>query len=233
MELFYHPNPEKGVFSAEESKHIAKVLRYEIGDKLAITNGKGNRFATRITDNNYLALKFQVESTVTTPKLKPAINLVVAPLKHQDRMEWLVEKVVEIGVAHIYIWPTSRAEKQKPKIERFEKIAISAIKQSKQDWLPTIQMIIGLSDIPLATTNLIAHLEEGTDNKTIPSLLPNNPESINVLIGPEGDFTQQEINQALALQYQAVTLGTNVLRTETAAMVACASIRQHYFTVRT
>jgi 16S rRNA (uracil1498-N3)-methyltransferase len=155
----------------------------------------------------------------------------VAPLKHQDRLEWLVEKVVEIGVTNIFFWPTQRAEKQKPKLDRFEKIAISAIKQSKQDWLPKIALIGSLSDVPLATINLIAHLEEGTENRTIPSQLSNKPESVNVLIGPEGDFTQQEINQALALKYQAVTLGTNVLRTETAAMVACASIRQHYFTV--
>ncbi|MFY8034099.1 MAG: RsmE family RNA methyltransferase [Flexibacteraceae bacterium] len=231
MELFYHPNPEKGIFAAEESKHIAKVLRYEIGDRITLTNGKGTRFSGRVTDNNFLALKFQVESQDSGEQLKPAINLIVAPLKHQDRMEWLVEKVVEIGVANIYFWPTQRAEKQKPKLERFEKIAISAIKQSKQDWLPKIALIGSLSDVPLATINLIAHLEEGTENRTIPSQLSNKPESINVLIGPEGDFTQQEINQALALKYQAVTLGTNVLRTETAAMVACASIRQHYFTV--
>jgi len=225
MELFYHPNPESGIFSPEESKHIAKVLRYENGDNLFITNGKGTRITAKITDNNYNGLKFVSIDNQTITSNKLSLNLIVAPIKSTDRTDWLIEKVVEIGVQRILFWPTARSEKQKINLDRLRKIAISAIKQSKQDWLPTIDTIQSLEQASKSNLNLVAHLNPAFTLQSIPELPLAETNSVNVLIGPEGDFTPTEIEQALNLGYKAITLGPNVLRTETAAMYACTGIR--------
>lgn len=229
MQLFYNANltetTESFAFDREESKHIIKVLRKKDGDILYVTNGLGFLFETQIT----LASdsKCMVDIVSFSKKETPAfhLHLAVAPTKMNDRYEWFLEKAVEIGVQEITPIICDRSERKVINTERYEKIILSALKQSNGLFLPKLNPALAFKDFINQENQgnlLIAHCEE-TDKKTLKSILQPN-QDICMLIGPEGDFSDKEIKAALEKNYQAVSLGNTRLRTETAAIVACHSI---------
>ena len=229
MQLFYNINinetTENFSFDKEESKHIIKVLRKKDTDILYVTNGLGLLFKTEITlasDSKCTVKIISFEKSVT-PKFH--LHLVVAPTKMNDRFEWFLEKATEIGIHEITPIICDRSERKVINTERFDKILLTAMKQSNVLFLPKLNNAIPLKEFlkkKQQGLNFIAHCEE-TDKKTLKTALKPN-ENVTILIGPEGDFTEKEIELALDSNYIPVSLGNTRLRTETAAIVACHSV---------
>ena len=229
MQLFYNATINEATetfsFDREESKHIIKVLRKKDGDILFVTNGLGFLFKTEIILASDSKCTVQI---VSFDKATPApfqLNLVVAPTKMNDRYEWFLEKATEIGIQEITPIICDRSERKVINIERFEKIILSAMKQSNELYLPKLNPAISFKEFMKQKNKglqLIAHCEE-TDKKTLKSVLQSNTD-VTILIGPEGDFSEKEIALALEQNYIPVSLGNTRLRTETAAVVACHSV---------
>ena len=229
MQLFYNPSLESQhteiKFSREESKHITKVLRKKEGDQLHITNGKGTLFIAEITFINPSQCIASITSNSKQKERNYKLHLAVAPTKMNDRFEWFLEKATEIGIDEITPILCDHSERKVIKQERFERILVSAMKQSLQYYLPKLNPLTPLSDF-LAKKNrdqlLIAHCEE-QKKKTIKEILVPNSNT-TIIIGPEGDFSSNEIELAIQNNYIPITLGKSRLRTETAAIVAAHSV---------
>ena len=229
MQLFYNPNinetTENFSFDKEESKHIIKVLRKKDTDILYVTNGLGFLFKTEITLASDNKCTVQILSFEKIEPSKFQIHLAVAPTKMNDRYEWFLEKATEIGVHEITPIICDRSERKVINKDRFEKILLTAMKQSNVLYLPKLNDAITLKEFVKRKNNglqLIAHCEE-TDKKTLKSVLKTD-ENVTLLIGPEGDFSEKEIELAVQNNFIPVTLGNTRLRTETAAIVGCHSI---------
>ena len=229
MQLFYCKDITPGGFctlDAEESRHAVRVLRLREGDELNVTDGKGNLYICRIitADDRACAVEAAAqEFSIFNSQF--SIHLAVAPTKNPSRMEWLVEKAVEIGVSEITLLNCDHSERSFLKTDRLEKIAISAMKQSLHTLLPEIHPAISMREwlsifhFPLSTQQFIAHCE--ADKPRTPLATAMKPgEDVVVLIGPEGDFSEEEIALALDCGFQPVSLGSSRLRTETAALYA-------------
>jgi len=231
MQLFYNPNISEHTqditFDKEESRHIIKVLRMKEGDSFKITNGKGSFFDAEITKANPKGCLVKILSEEKQKPLPYQLHLAVAPTKLNDRYEWFLEKATEIGISEITPIICDHSERKIIKPERYEKILQSAMKQSLKAYLPILNEAGSLKDFLNSENNsdskkYIAHCEE-TDKKSLKSvMLPNK--KIIILIGPEGDFSSEEIALSKKSGYIPVTLGESRLRTETAAIVACHSV---------
>lgn len=229
MQLFYNPNinetTEYFSFDKEESKHIIKVLRKKDTDILFVTNGLGFLFKTEITLASDSKCTVKIISFEKKEESKFKLHLAVAPTKMNDRFEWFLEKATEIGIYEITPIICDRSERKVINAERFDKIILSAMKQSNELFLPKLNNAITFKEFIKQQNKglqLIAHCEE-TDKKTLKSVLKPN-ENVTLLIGPEGDFSEKEIALALENNYIPVSLGNTRLRTETAAVVACHSV---------
>ena len=229
MQLFYNPNINETTktfsFDKEESKHIIKVLRKKDTDILYVTNGLGVLFKTEITLASDNKCTVKILSVDKTEPSKFKLHLAVAPTKMNDRYEWFLEKATEIGIHEITPIICDRSERKVVNKERFEKILLTAMKQSNVLFLPKLNDAIPFKEFIKLKNNglqLIAHCEE-TDKKTLKSVLKTN-ENVTMLIGPEGDFSEKEIALAVENNYIPVSLGNTRLRTETAAIVACHSV---------
>ena len=229
MQLFYNPTisytQSSFVFNKEESKHIIKVLRKKESDILFVTNGLGFLFKTEIKLASDTKCTVSILSFEEQEKPKYHLHLAVAPTKMNERYEWFLEKVTEIGIQEITPIICEHSERKIIKLDRFQKIIESAMKQSLHYYIPKLNEPILYKDFIKKEFNgskLIAHCEEN-DKKSLKSVLKTN-EDITLLIGPEGDFSQKEIQLALTNNYIAVSLGNTRLRTETAAIVACHSV---------
>ena len=229
MQLFYNPtineSTENFSFDKEESKHIIKVLRKKDTDILFVTNGLGYVFETEITlaSDNKCTVKIISFEQVAASKFH--LHLAVAPTKMNDRFEWFLEKATEIGIHEITPIICDRSERKVVNQERFEKIILTAMKQSNVLFLPKLNEATTFKDFikrPNEGFQLIAHCEE-TGKKSLKSVLKPN-ENVTLLIGPEGDFSNKEIALALENNFIPVSLGNTRLRTETAAIVACHSV---------
>ncbi len=229
MQLFYHPalneTDSQCIMDPDESRHIVKVLRKNEGDELQITNGKGFLFNVQILEANPKGCRVEV---VKKHKDHPAmyrIHLAVAPTKMIDRYEWFLEKVTEIGVHEISPILCERSERKVLKSGRLEKVIQAAMKQSLRTFLPKLNPPVSYSDF-LKRRNegllFIAHCEKEEKAELKRTVAPDH--DITVLIGPEGDFTHSEIQEAYNVGYSPVSLGDARLRTETAAIVACTTI---------
>ena len=231
MQLFYNEfiteTSKEIKFDKEESRHIFKVLRKQEGSILNLTNGKGLFFKVTLIHSN---LKNCMATVLEVKKQEPlsySLHLAVAPTKLNDRYEWFLEKATEIGVTEITPIICEHSERKIIKIERFDKKIQSAMKQSLSAFLPKINKAISFDDfLKLQKDNLhqklIAHCEESKKQSLKSVLKPNN--NTILLIGPEGDFSPNEINESIKTGFIPVTLGTSRLRTETAAIVACHSV---------
>lgn len=229
MQLFYNPNinetTENFSFDKEESKHIIKVLRKKDTDILYVTNGLGFLFKTEITLASDSKCTVNIISFEQAVPSKSRLHLAVAPTKMNDRYEWFLEKATEIGVQEITPIICDHSERKVINNERFEKILLTAMKQSNELYLPKLNPALTFKEfLNLKNDDLkmIAHCEE-TDKKTLKSVLKPN-QNLTMLIGPEGDFSEKEIALAISNDYLPVSLGTTRLRTETAAVVVCHSV---------
>lgn len=225
MHLFYspdlYPDTENYRFDKEESKHIVRVLRKKEGDSISITNGKGYLFSCEIV----LASEKKCEVKIVKSELfEPNdyhLHLVVAPTKLNDRYEWFLEKATEIGVHEITPIICEHSERKEVKIERFQKIILAAMKQSLHYYLPKLNEPISFATYINKNHQgqlFIAHCEE-TDKKELAREITSK-QSVTVLIGPEGDFSEKEIKTAVSVGFTPVSLGDTRLRTETAAVYA-------------
>lgn len=229
MQLFYNPNivseQETFSFDKEESRHIVKVLRKKEGDKLFVTNGLGFLFEAEIVLATDHKCQVKMVAVVLEEPKKYRLHLAVAPTKMNDRYEWFLEKATEIGIDQITPIFCEHSERKHFNHERMEKILISALKQSNQYTLPKLNPAISFKEFMKQKydgLNFIAHCEE-TNRKSLKEMLQINTD-VTLLIGPEGDFSSQEIEMALKAGYIPVTLGQTRLRTETAAIAACHSV---------
>ena len=207
--------------SEEESKHAVRVLRLAMGDAVELLDGRGGHYQAEIAEANPKRCQLRITHHETVAPRPYFAHVAVAPTKNLDRMEWFVEKAVEIGVERISFLRCARSERRELKLERLEKIAISALKQSGQAWLPQLDEMQDFAAFVaevMPNTTFIAHLEEG--ERTALAQVAGTGPGCCVLIGPEGDFTPQEIALALAKGVRPVTLGNSRLRTETAALAA-------------
>ena len=229
MQLFYNPNiddkTEGFTFDKEESKHIVKVMRKQQGDILHVTNGLGDLFITEIIIAMDSKCSVKITGSKHSQPLPYHLHLAVAPTKMNDRYEWFLEKATEMGISEITPIICDRSERKFVKTDRFDKIIQSAMKQSLQYHLPKLNEAVAFKDFIKQQHQgqlLIAHCEE-TDKKSLKDVLQPASRTI-MLIGPEGDFSEKEIELALKNNYIPVTLGSTRLRTETAAIVACHSV---------
>jgi 16S rRNA (uracil1498-N3)-methyltransferase len=188
----------------------------KIGDQLLLLNGKGLIVEAEISDEHPKKCQVKVLNSKTLVREDGGVHLAIAPTKNLDRIEWLTEKIVEIGATKLSFIQTENSERVNLKRERIERIAISALKQAKHDFLLEIEDLISFKDfIKKYPTGSIAHCIE-SEKKSIEEVIVSN----RILIGPEGDFTQKEVDLALESGYEALNLGTARLRTETAGLVA-------------
>ena len=207
----------------DDSRHAVRTLRLTVGDAIAVTDGQGNRYQAVISQADARRCGFRITSVETSPPRPFSVRICVAPTKNLDRIEWFVEKAVEIGIEQISFFFGQHSERRVLKLERIEKIAIAAMKQSLQSFLPRLDDAVSFSNL-VKTINqnqrFIAHLPTvETPLNLAKAATPGN--RYTVLIGPEGDFSDGEIQQAVGAGFQMVTLGSNRLRTETAALTAC------------
>ncbi|WP_435625382.1 16S rRNA (uracil(1498)-N(3))-methyltransferase [Flagellimonas sp.] len=230
MQLFYNPTLEKTttsfIFSPEESKHISRVLRKKEGDVLDITNGKGILFKAELLSTDSRKCEAQIID-LSESKPKPyTLHMAVAPTKMNDRFEWFLEKATEIGVDEITPILCARSERKTLKLERMRRVLQSAMKQSLQTFLPKLNPMISFHDFlenqSVSPLSFIAHCEDGEKSELKRLLIPKKDTTI--LIGPEGDFSSEEITTAIKKGYHPVALGNTRLRTETAAIFACATV---------
>jgi 16S rRNA (uracil1498-N3)-methyltransferase len=228
MQLFYTPDIEPHhssfLLSEEESKHAIRVLRLQRGAVVHLIDGRGGRYTTEIIDPHPKRTSLRVlEVEMQVGKPTYHLHIAVAPTKNMDRMEWFLEKATEIGIQELTPIICARSERKEVKIERLEKVAIAAMKQSLKAYLPKINPAISFSEF-LATRVVdgvrkgIAHCLDA--DKTYISSFPKGHNYL-LLIGPEGDFSEIEINQAIAKGFIPLSLGASRLRTETAALAAC------------
>lgn len=223
MRLFYDPNinptSPQHTLSEEESKHIIKVLRQQTGDQIGLLDGKGSLFTTEIIEAHPKKCVVKLVNQDKEPKQDLDIHIVVAPTKQNERIEWFVEKATEIGLTELTLMNCANSERNRIKIDRLEKKAVSAMKQSNRKFLPKINELTDFNSFVIDNPNgLIAHcyeLEKNDFNEVF------QVSGCPILIGPEGDFTDEEIAFAIENGYKTVTLGKNRLRTETAALYAC------------
>lgn len=206
--------------SEETSKHCIQVLRMRAGEALQLTNGKGGLYTARIAHEDKKHCTVYIESEHQSPSPKKKTTIAVSLLKNASRFEWFLEKATEVGVTAIIPLICTRTEHTRFRFDRMQQILISAMLQSQQTWLPALYEPMKFNTLIQerhASQKLIAHCEE--DAKT-PIQSISLTDSILMLIGPEGDFTPDEIKLAIDHAYQPVSLGNTRLRTETAAIVA-------------
>lgn len=225
MIQFFAPDIEETqILPESDSQHCVRVLRMKEGDMIEIIDGKGYRYTCRLTDAHAKKAKVEIlEKTALPLSWTNNITIAIAPTKHLDRMEWMVEKLTEIGVNQIIPLLCRYSERKEIKVERLEKIAISAMKQSLKATLPTISPITPIKKLIEqfnVSQKFIAYCDKSIPRKLFSNEYKANTDTI-ILIGPEGDFSTEEIKIALENNYTPISLGDNRLRTETAAVVAC------------
>ena len=223
MALFFHSGittqTKTAFLSEEESKHCIRVLRMVNGQSLTLINGLGDSFDVKIIGDN--PKKCEVEVISHTHYAPPAfpIHIAIAPTKNMDRIEWFLEKTTELGIDEITFLLCKNSERKLIKEERLEKILVSAMKQSKRSYLPKLNLLTTFKDFLIQYPSAaLAHCYEN-DKKTLNDVFQQN--NYPILIGPEGDFSRDEIELAKKVGYDFVTLGKNRLRTETAGLYAC------------
>ena len=228
MNLFYTPDIEgmEYILSPEESKHCVRVLRFVEGEPVALVDGKGNWYQGEIERADVKGCKVRIlEKRIDEGKRPFRLHLAIAPTKNLDRMEWMLEKCTEIGIDEITMLCTEHSERKVVKEERLEKVLIAAMKQSLKAHLPKLNPMISFKEFVKNRTEscrCIAHCHAGEKKRLDEIYLPGD--DVLILIGPEGDFSPQEVEWAEHAGFIPITLGTSRLRTETAGIVACHSI---------
>lgn len=229
MQLFFNPeitpNAKQVIFPKDESRHIVKVLRKNEGDILNITNGRGHLFKAEIIQADIKQCVARIISSEKEPPPPYHLHMIVAPTKMNDRYEWFLEKSTEIGVQEITPVICDHSERKVVKLNRFERVLQSAVKQSLHFRMPQLNEPLNFKEIISkykSGNRYIAHCEE-THKAYLQQKIKKGEDAI-ILIGPEGDFSSEEIQMALENGWIPVSLGDSRLRTETAAIVGCHTV---------
>tara|TARA_Y100001935_G_scaffold63281_1_gene53156 strand:- start:4534 stop:5220 length:687 start_codon:yes stop_codon:yes gene_type:complete len=222
LNFFYSTNikDEKIYLDKNESYHCIKVLRYKIGDQINVVDGFGSKYLSKIMDIQSDSCELKIIQKYTS-KRKIKIHLCISPTKNHKRLEWMVEKIVEIGVDRISFIKCERSIRDSVNLDRLNKIALSAMKQTQNTFLPIIDQCINFSNVfdhISSQDRFIAHLNN-KENKHLNSSL-NSKRSRCILIGPEGDFTKHEVSLSCEQNFIEVSLGNTRLRTETSGVVS-------------
>ena len=233
LAFFYHPTLTAAIGSSLEldeatSKHVAQVLRMQAGEKIQLTNGSGLVALAEIVSANKKSCTVSVVNcSQQTRHTHRKTGIAISPVKNSSRFEWFLEKVAELGVTEIFPLICSRTEREHFRYDRMNAICISAMLQSQQAWLPILHQPVSFNNLVEKTLSndlvyshrWIAHCTDDEKQPLSASLAPDMEDGL-ILIGPEGDFTTEEITLALQKGYAPVALGDTRLRTETAGMVA-------------
>lgn len=224
---FYVPNAtEDNELPTDEAIHAIRVLRLKIGDDIFLIDGKGTFYEAVVTLANSKHCLYKITQTLVQNKTwKGHIHLAIAPTKDISRIEWLVEKATEIGFDEISFLNCQFSERKNLRIDRIERIVISAMKQSRKAWKPIVNNMLSFEDFmqkEVTGQKFICHCYNEIEKTDFFSNINNSGlfEDITVLIGSEGDFSINEVHQALQQQYKSTTLGNSRLRTETAGLAA-------------
>lgn len=221
--VFYAPNVKDSSFlSEEESFHAIRVLRLKIGEVIHLLDGRGSKFETKISSIEGKKVAYSglnLMESEPTPAYK--IQLYVAPTKQMERMEWMVEKCVEFGIHGIHFFASKNSERKEIKLQRLEKTAISALKQSKNLYLPEISGLHVFKDIAAkeGAEKLFAFISNPP--VSVLSKVATTGKEYHVLVGPEGDFTSEESDLLTKNMWKPFSLGKSILRTETAGIAVC------------
>lgn len=215
------------VLDENSSRHIVQVLRMKTGETLKLTDGKGLSALATIHEPNKkrCIVNIKEKQIQAPPKRRTSIGLSL--LKNASRFEWFLEKITELGIDEIIPLITARTEKQQFRMERMHSILESALIQSQQVWLPLLhppQSVVPWMEKVQADQKFIAHCEPATKRKLTEIINPSLSSQL-ILIGPEGDFSEEEIRLAMQAGFIAVELGENRLRSETAAVAAAAVLK--------
>jgi 16S rRNA (uracil1498-N3)-methyltransferase len=224
VNLFYQPLIPNGVryLDEEESRHCVKVLRKNQGDSIRLTDGKGLFYDAIIRKADSKQCTFDITSDQESPKRNFSIHLAISPTKNADRLEWFVEKATEFGIDKITPIHCQHTERTYFKADRLEKVAVSAMKQSLKATLPVIQALTDFQALIKSSSEeqrFIAFVDSNNPNHLLRLASPHA--SYLVVIGPEGDFSSEELGLALNAGFIKVSLGDSRLRTETAGIAAC------------
>lgn len=223
MSTFYASSLQDGQshyqLSEEESKHCVKVLRMQVGDQIELINGHGLQVFTVLEDAHPKRSVVRIESRIFHERT-PSLHIAMAPTKNMDRIEWYLEKATELGLSKLSLLLCERSERKQVNMERLEKIAVAAMKQSKRFYLPELESLQRFEDFLIDyPKGYFGHCAEG-EKRSMSGLNHDLP----FLVGPEGDFSPAEINSALQSGYHAVEMSSFRLRTETAALLATAAL---------
>lgn len=224
MALFYVPDITESLeLSEEEAAHAIRVLRLSVGSELEITDGKGNLYRSVISSIAGKHCYVEIKEAVEMKKgWNGNIHIAVAPTKNMDRMEWLAEKATEVGLDALTFLNCRFSERKVVKNERVERIVVSAMKQSLKYRKPDVEEMTDFKKFVSAErpgAKYIAHCYDG-ERLSLKDIHPAG-EDATILIGPEGDFSPEEVKTAIEAGYKPVSLGSSRLRTETAALMAC------------
>lgn len=227
MHVFYTPDIQvTNELPEEEAQHCTRVLRLGVGDEITLTDGKGKFYKAEITVAGNKRCLVTVKETVFQEPLRPChLHIAMAPTKNMDRNEWFAEKATEIGLDELTFLNCRFSERRVIKNERIEKILVSAIKQSLKARLPRLNEMTDFSTFitqDFQGQKFIAHCYEG-EKPLLKDVLKPGEDAV-VLIGPEGDFSEEEVGKAVEYGFMPISLGKSRLRTETAALVACHTI---------
>lgn len=226
MQLFYAPEISlpRYTLPEEESKHCVRVLRMTVGDELHLTDGKGNMHRCKVVSDNVKRCEVEVVETMSEyERMSYGLVMCVAPTKNIDRFEWFLEKATEIGITEVYPLECDHSERRQIKHEREEKVITAAVKQSLKAYHPTLHDLTSVRDViamDFDGEKYIAHCDSSFGERPYLGNLVKKGANTLILIGPEGDFSKEEINFALQNGFKAISLGRERLRTETAAVVA-------------
>ena len=229
MHIFYTPDitQDTYILNEEESKHCVRVLRLPVGSTVNLVDGKGGFYTAEITSDNPKKVSLSILRVEKEfHKRNHYLHIAVAPTKNIDRIEWFLEKATEIGIDEITPIISDRSERRVVKEDRLNKVITSAVKQSIKAYHPKLNDAIAYDafmKIPFEGNKLIAHCIDNEEKKYISDLISPHQKYL-ILIGPEGDFTTDEVSLALNKGFKALTLGKNRLRTETAALTVCFEV---------
>lgn len=229
VSLFFHSDllTGKGELELQQdtAKHIVQVLRMKQGDRIALTDGKGHRAEAVIASVSKKQCTVAVEEVMFYEQPEPLLHMAVAFTKNTNRNEWLLEKITELGVTTIIPLSATRSEREKFRYDRFHNILVAAMMQSQQYYLPQLKELTTLDDVleqmGSLPQKLVAHCMEGITRTPIIEAIEKDKETL-LLIGPEGDFTEDEVNTLTSKGCTGISMGSTRLRTETAAVNACA-----------
>lgn len=233
--FFYAPNAkDNDCLPPEEAAHALRVLRLKAGDEIFLMDGKGRFFRAEVTLTSRQDCCYRITEELPQQKTwNGYIHLAIAPTKHIDRIEWMVEKATEIGFDELTFLQTAFTERKNIRVDRIEKIVVAAAKQSRKAWLPVVNDCMSMTEFlntPHRGAKFIAHCYDDFEKVDLMAALQrdSNVNEAVVLVGPEGDFSHEEVAQALTKGFLSVSLGNSRLRTETAGLMAVTMAQLTY-----